>query len=514
MVAKLCLSKLKERKKHSPLKAGNGLKFLAPPINGISNPSMVAKLCLSKLKERKKHSPLKAGNGLKFLAPIQNGIYHPYMVANYENNAQSKFLFAIFVAMSIKNPRTALLFVLITICMDSIGVGIIIPSFPTLVSQTAHVSLEGSAKYFGWVMGAYAFMQFLFSPLIGNLSDRFGRRPILLTSVLGMGLDYLVMYFAPDLFWLVLGRAISGIFGASFTSAAAYIADISTPETTAKNFGLIGAAFGIGFVIGPAIGGLLTDFGPRAPFMAAAIFSLTNFVFGLFVLKESLPRENRRKFEFKRANPFGAFRQMARFKKVKYLFVVTFLVLMTNFAVHNTWNYFTMEKFGWSEKEVGYSLAVVGVCFGIVQGALSGVLVNKLGEKGAATLGLIVVILTMVGIGMIPYGWMLYVIILPYSFSGIVDPSIRTIVSADTPSNEQGELQGVFTSIMSLAEIIAPPFYMWIYYSSRNAAPNAWWSYGVPFFIAMFIGSGALALLRWALKDFKHKEKEITSPIE
>ncbi len=258
--------------------------------------------------------------------------------------------------MSFINPKTALLFVLVTICLDSIGIGIIIPSFPTLIAETANVSLKESSQYFGWVMGAYAFMQFVFAPLIGNLSDRFGRRPVLLISVLGMGLDYLVMYFAPDLFWLVVGRAISGIFGASFTSAAAYIADISTPETTAKNFGMIGAAFGIGFVIGPAIGGLLTDFGPRAPFMAAAVFSLTNFIFGLIVLKESLPSNDRRVFDLKRANPFGAFRQMARFKKMKYLFVVTFMVLLTNFALHNTWNYFTMEKFGWTEKHTHSSL--------------------------------------------------------------------------------------------------------------------------------------------------------------
>ena len=170
------------------------------------------------------------------------------------------------------NSKSALIFILITICLDSIGLGIIIPSFPTLISETAHVPFSEGSKYFGWVMGAYAFMQFLFSPLIGNLSDRFGRRPILLISVLGMGLDYIVMYFAPDLFWLVLGRAISGIFGASFTSAAAYIADISTPEKRAQNFGMIGAAFGIGFVIGPAIGGLLADFGTRTPLLVAAFF--------------------------------------------------------------------------------------------------------------------------------------------------------------------------------------------------------------------------------------------------
>lgn len=406
--------------------------------------------------------------------------------------------------MSLQSSKTALIFILITICLDSIGLGIIIPSFPTLISQTAHVSLDESSKYYGVVMGAYAAMQFLFSPMIGNLSDRFGRRPVLLTSVLGMGLDYIVMYFAPDLFWLVLGRAVSGIFGASYTTAAAYIADISTPENRAQNFGMIGAAFGIGFVVGPAIGGLLTDFGPRAPFLAAAGFSLINFIYGLVVLKESLPISERRKFELKRANPLGAVLQMGRFKKLKYLFVVSFLLILTNMSVHSAWNYFTMSKFGWTEKEVGISLAVVGVCFGVIQGAGAGMLIRKLGEKGAATLGLAILFFTLLGISFIPsnMGWMMYLIVLPYAMSGIVDPSIRTIVSKGTANNEQGELQGVFTSMMSLGEIIGPQFFMWIFYTSRKNYGNQDWSYGSPFIVASSIALVAFVLIRWILKDF------------
>lgn len=398
--------------------------------------------------------------------------------------------------------QNALIFILITICIDSIGLGIIIPSFPRLISETAHVSLAKSSSYFGWVMGAYAFMQFIFSPIIGSLSDRFGRRPVLLISVLGMGLDYLFMYIAPDLFWLVLGRAVSGIFGASFTSAAAYIADISTNENRAKNFGMIGAAFGIGFVIGPGIGGLLTEFGTRAPFMAAAILSLLNFTYGFFVLKESLPVENRRTFDWKRSNPFGAIMQLKRFKKLKYLFVVIFLAMMSNMAVHSVWNYYTMEKFGWSEKMVGISLAVVGVFFGIVQGGLSGILVKKLGEKGAATMGLITMVFVSAGIGLIPYGWLMFVMILPYAFSGIIDPSIRSIVSGQTESNAQGELQGVFTSLMSLAEIIGPPLMMYIYSSTKVMDKNNPLAYGSPFFASAIIAVFALLLLRWTLKSY------------
>lgn len=410
--------------------------------------------------------------------------------------------------MSLPNAKTALIFILITICLDSIGLGIIIPSFPTLISQTAHVPLAEASQYFGWVMGAYALMQFVFSPLIGNLSDRFGRRPILLISVLGMSLDYMVMYFAPDLFWLVLGRAISGIFGASFTSAAAYIADISTPENRAQNFGMIGAAFGIGFVIGPAIGGLLSDFGPRTPFLVAAFFSMANFIYGFIVLKESLPLADRRAFELKRANPFGALQQIKRFKKLKYLFLVSFLTILTTMCVHSTWNFYTMEKFAWTTKEVGISLAVVGVCFGIVQGALTGKIVDMLGQKNAARYGLFLSIFVLIGLSLINQSWMMYAIILPYAFTGIVDPALRSIISGQVQNNEQGELQGIFTSLMSLAEIIGPPLFMWFYYQFKTSIPHSNLGLGTPFWVAAFIGLLAYLLISWTLRGYKEEVAE------
>ena len=404
--------------------------------------------------------------------------------------------------MNVINPKSALIFILVTICLDSIGLGIIIPSFPTLISETAHVPISQASQYFGWVMGAYAFMQFIFSPLIGNLSDRFGRRPILLISVLGMSLDYLVMYFAPDLWWLVIGRAVSGIFGASFTSASAYIADISTPDKRAQNFGMIGAAFGIGFVIGPAIGGLLSDFGARTPFLVAAFFSMANFIYGFIVLKESLPLENRRTFEWKRSNPFGALKQIKRFEKLKYLFLVSFLTILTTMCVHSTWNFYSMEKFGWTTKEVGISLAVVGVCFGVVQGALTGKIVAKMGQRNAAKLGLFLSIFVLMGMGLIYEGWMMYAIILPYAFTGIVDPAIRSIISGQVQSNEQGELQGIFTSLMSLAEIIGPPLFMWFYYNFKSSVPNSKLGLGTPFLVAAFIALLAFLLISWTLKGY------------
>ena len=411
--------------------------------------------------------------------------------------------------MNVINPKSALIFILVTICLDSIGLGIIIPSFPTLISETAHVPISQASQYFGWVMGAYAFMQFIFSPLIGNLSDRFGRRPILLISVLGMSLDYLVMYFAPDLWWLVIGRAVSGIFGASFTSASAYIADISTPDKRAQNFGMIGAAFGIGFVIGPAIGGLLSDFGARTPFLVAAFFSMANFIYGFIVLKESLPVENRRTFEWKRSNPFGALKQIKRFEKLKYLFLVSFLTILTTMCVHSTWNFYSMEKFGWTTKEVGISLAVVGVCFGVVQGALTGKIVAKMGQRNAAKLGLFLSIFVLMGMGLIYEGWMMYAIILPYAFTGIVDPAIRSIISGQVQSNEQGELQGIFTSLMSLAEIIGPPLFMWFYYNFKSSVPNSKLGLGTPFLVAAFIALLAFLLISWTLKGYTKTDEVV-----
>ena len=416
--------------------------------------------------------------------------------------------------MNVINPKSALLFILVTICLDSIGLGIIIPSFPTLISETTHVPISQASKYFGWVMGAYAFMQFIFSPLIGNLSDRFGRRPILLISVLGMSLDYMVMYFAPDLWWLVIGRAVSGIFGASFTSASAYIADISTPDKRAQNFGMIGAAFGIGFVIGPAIGGLLSDFGARTPFLVAAFFSMANFIYGFIVLKESLPVENRRAFEWKRSNPFGALQQMKRFKKLKYLFLVSFLTILTTMCVHSTWNFYSMEKFGWTTKEVGISLAVVGVCFGVVQGALTGKIVAKVGQRNAAKLGLFLSIFVLMGMGLIYEGWMMYAIILPYAFTGIVDPAIRSIISGQVQSNEQGELQGIFTSLMSLAEIIGPPLFMWFYYNFKSSVPNSNIGLGTPFLVAAFIALLAFLLISWTLKGYTKMDEVVEEELK
>jgi len=402
--------------------------------------------------------------------------------------------------MSTSHSKNALFFILITICLDSIGLGIIIPSLPDLVAETAGVTKDDSTNYYKLILAIYAFMQFVFSPMIGNLSDRFGRRPILLLSVFGLGIDYVFMIFAPDIWWLVVGRAIAGILGASFTTAAAYIADISNDENRAHNFGLIGAAFGVGFIIGPAIGGLVANWGLRAPFAIAAFLSLANFIYGFFVLKESLPESDRRTFEWKRANPFGALLQLKRYAAKKYLFLVTFLVLVSNMSVHSLWNYYTDKKFGWDKMDVGILLAVVGICVALVQGAFAGKIIRKLGEKGAATLGIVVLVIVTAGIGLIPYGWMMYVLILPYALSGIIDPSIRSVVAGETANNEQGELQGIFTSLMSLAEILGPILMISIYAWTLDAGiKNPVW-YGSAFYVSAGIALVGLVILRLAFR--------------
>lgn len=406
--------------------------------------------------------------------------------------------------------KRALVFILITICIDSIGLGIIIPSLPNLIADTLHTSIGESSKYAGFVFATYALFQFMFSPLIGNLSDRFGRKPILLISLLGLGLDFVFMYFAPNLAWLIFGRALSGMFGASFTTAAAYIADISSDENRAQNFGMIGAAFGVGFILGPALGGLVSEFGVRAPFLLAACFSLINFIYGLLVLEESLPEENRRKFEWERANPIGALVRVIHFPKYRGLFVVTFIVMMANMAIHALWNYYTMTRYGWKTDQVGYSLAIVGVCFGLTQAVFAGKIVNKIGEKGTATLGLIILTIVTVGIGLIPYGWMMYLIILPYAFSGIVDPSVRSLVSKQVASNEQGELQGIFTSLMSLAEIIGPIVMMGLYHEMVKLKDVNANFLGVPFFVAGLLALTALILLRYVFKKIQLKQEKET----
>jgi DHA1 family tetracycline resistance protein-like MFS transporter len=354
-----------------------------------------------------------------------------------------------------KRPA-AIGFIFVTLLIDVIGFGIIIPVMPNLIQSLTGGTVSQAATYGGWLISAYAITQFICAPIVGGLSDRFGRRPVLLASLFGFGIDYLFLAFAPSLSWLFIGRIVAGLMGASFTTAGAYIADISTPETRAQNFGMIGAAFGLGFIIGPVIGGLLGDFGPRMPFIAAAALTLLNWLYGFFILPESLKKENRRAFDWKRANPVGTLISLSRYKVISGLFLALAFVYVSAHAVQSNWSYYTIEKFKWTPSLIGISLGVVGFVFAIVQGGLIRIIIPKLGQQRSVYFGLALYALGFLLYAIATQGWMMYAVTIVYCLGGIAGPALQGIMSAVVPPNEQGELQGGFTSLMSLASIVGP----------------------------------------------------------
>lgn len=358
--------------------------------------------------------------------------------------------------MSEKRPA-ALGFIFITLLIDVTGLGIIIPVLPSLIKELINGDLSQASLYGGWLMFAYAGMQFLFAPVLGGLSDRFGRRPVLLASLFGFGLDYLLLAFAPSILWLFVGRLIAGVTGASFTTASAYIADISTPEKRAQNFGIIGAAFGLGFIIGPVVGGLLGQFGPRVPFFAAAAITLVNWLYGYFVLPESLPADRRRPFDIRRANPLGSLRALRRYPAILGLVAAFFFIYLGGHVNQSTWAYFTMLKFGWNEAWVGYSLGFVGLTVAIVQGGLLRIVVPWLGQWRSVFVGLSFYIVGFVLFAFATQGWMMFAFMVPFALGGFAGPSLQGLISGQVPSNEQGELQGALTSMTSVTSIIGPP---------------------------------------------------------
>ncbi len=369
--------------------------------------------------------------------------------------------------MSVKR-NAALGFIFITLLIDVIGIGIIIPVLPALIKQLTGGNITEAARYGSWLTFAYAIMQFLFSPVVGALSDRFGRRPVLLFALFGLGIDYIFQAFSPTLALLFIGRVIAGITGASFTTATAYIADISTPEKRAQNFGMVGVAFGIGFIIGPGIGGLCSEWGShigtsgsfdwsvRLPFIVAAAFSLLNLIYGYLVLPESLLKENRRAFNWKRANPIGSLLQIRRYPVISGLAVSFFMIYIAGHAVQSNWAYYTIYKFNWSSLMVGLSLSVVGLLVAIVQGGLIRITIPKLGEKNSVYLGLALYVLGMLLFAFASQGWMMFVFLVPYCLGGICGPALQGIISNQVPANAQGELQGTLTSLISVTSFLGP----------------------------------------------------------
>jgi DHA1 family tetracycline resistance protein-like MFS transporter len=353
--------------------------------------------------------------------------------------------------------KSAIGFIFITLLIDVMGWGLIIPVMADLIAQLKHIPVNEASPYGALLLSVFAITQFFFAPVVGNLSDKFGRRPVLLFSLLGFGIDYIILALAPTYGWLFVGRVIAGITGASFTTATAYIADVSTDETTrAKNFGMIGAAFGLGFVLGPALGAFLATWGIRAPFYAAAALCLLNCLYGFFLLPESLTKENRRPFEWKRANPFGSLNFLTKHPEIGGLAISFFLIYLGSQSVQGNWNFFTIYRFNWSEKMVGISLAVVGVLVGAVQAGLTRVVIPKIGNEKSIYIGLSFYTLGLVLFAFATQGWMMFAFLIPYCLGGICGPSLQSVISVHVPPNQQGELQGALTSLMSLTTIIGP----------------------------------------------------------
>lgn len=353
--------------------------------------------------------------------------------------------------------KPALRFIFVTLFLDILGVGLIIPILPKLIEQFSGGNVSSAAHTYGWLACLYSLMQFLCAPVLGGLSDRFGRRAVILSSLFGSWLDYLLLAFAPSLPWFFLGRIIAGITGANMTAANAYIADVSPPEKRAANFGIVAAAFGLGFIAGPALGGWIGDqFGLRAPFLVTAGLTLLNWCYGMFVLPESLPPENRRAFDWKRANPVGSLLALKRHPEVLGLTETYFLMNLAHQVFPSTWVLYTGFRYNWSPKQVGLSLAAVGVMAAIVQGGLVRKIVPWLGERRSIIIGLMNAVVFFAAYGLATQGWMVYVLIGIGSFGGIAMPALQGLVSRGVPLNEQGAVQGALSSLASLAGILGP----------------------------------------------------------
>lgn len=399
--------------------------------------------------------------------------------------------------------KAAIGFIFITLLIDITGWGIILPVVPKLIGELIHSDLSEAAKYGGWLGFAYAITQFIFAPIVGNLSDQYGRRPIILISLLGFAIDYILLALAPSIGWLFFGRIISGLTGASISTASAYIADISTDEDRTKNFGLIGAAFGLGFIIGPVIGGLLGHYGARVPFYVAAILCMMNFLYGLFILPESLEKDKRRSFNWKRANPIGTFNFLRKQSKISNLVVALILVYVALHAVQSNWHFFTMYKFNWTERTVGLSLGLLGLLIGLVQGVLIRWTTPKLGEQKSVYFGLLFYALGLMLFAFTHQGWLMFVFLIPYSLGGICGPALQSIISKNVPSNEQGELQGALVSLVSATSIIGPPIMTNLfYYFTHDKAPFEF--SGAPFFLASILMAISVIIIYFA---FQRKSK-------
>jgi len=426
--------------------------------------------------------------------------------------------------------KAAIAFILLTLFIDILGIGIIIPVLPELVKgfiendpaiATGKTAAELKAIvdstagwYIGWIGASYALMQFLFAPILGALSDRYGRRPIILGSLFGLGVDFLVMGFAPSIGWLFLGRILAGVMGGSFSAANAYIADVSTPENRARNFGFVGMMFGLGFIFGPALGGLLGEIDIRLPFFASATLALVNWLYGFFILPESLPLENRSSFTLKKANPFGTISRLKVYPLVASLAIVFVFLSFAQRGLENVWVLYTGYRFDWGEMTNGLALGLVGITSVIVQGGLVRPIIKRIGERKAIIIGTSISSLAFLGYGLATQGWMVLVIIVFGSLGGITGPAIQSLVASKVDSSEQGKVQGALTSLMSFTNIFAPVFFttgLFSYFTSADAIfplPGASFIVG-----SMFIFTGMLVAV-YVFKKFPAEQDESEIPTE
>lgn len=398
-------------------------------------------------------------------------------------------------AASSRSRQANVWFIFVTILLDAIGIGLLIPVLPDVLRRFSSDS-EFVARYFAYFIASYALMQFIASPVLGSLSDRFGRKPILLISLLGAGLDYLFMAFAPSLGLLFVGRIVSGLTGASMTVASSYMADISNDQNRSSNFGLIGAAWGGGFIAGPLLGGLLGALGPQAPFIGAAILNLVNFAFGVAILPESLAKESRRQVRLKQLNPAASLLRVLKPSPIVGLIYIYFLLFLAGNVHPVNWTLYTQTKFHWSSWEVGLSLSFVGLMIALSQGLMTRLLIPRLGESRALTLGIWVYVVAFGLFAVASRSWMMYVITAFFSLTGMAIPALQSIIARHTLPNQQGELQGSLVSLASLATIIAPLIYtpLFVAFTREDAS--------VYFPGAAYAGAAAICLFAVILRHF------------
>ena len=388
--------------------------------------------------------------------------------------------------------RRALLFIFITITVNSMGIGLIMPVMPDLLLDlTLDASIGDAAWIGGWLTASYALAQFVMSPVLGNLSDAYGRRSVLLLSLLVMTIDYAVMAMAQSLWLLFAARIMAGAAAATFSTANAYIADISPPEKRAANFGLTGAAFGLGFVLGPAIGGVVGEFGPRMPFVAAAILTFGNMIFGYVALPESLKPENRRPFSLARSNSIGAALQMRKYPAVAWMLVAMFFYNLSHYVWPVVWSYFAKERFGWSPVDIGIALAAVGLSWAFVQGYLIRVILKRIGETRTALLGFAFDVVTLVCVAFVTEGWMVFAFIPFTALSALVTPAMQGLMSNRIPDDAQGELQGAVAAIAAIGFVITPIVMAGLFQAFTSADAPIYFP-GAPFLAAAALSAFAI----------------------